>query len=222
MFMIHGAGPDKSFDTPDYLRATLYFRRSPIVTTAAAGGTKLSVEIEHNRLPRNHRAEISGLAIDPSGAVIPDAVITITNMTISTTHVAHTNPSGEFRAAALRPGIYKVTVSSPGFRQAEDTFQLEARDHAEITARLEVGSATEMVEVSANSVVVVSADAAAIGEGRGFGDGVAEGLPGGVAGGIMGGVIARKAWVAAPPPKPTPMMFKDQLENGRNVSRIAA
>lgn len=217
MFMIHGAGPDKSFDTADDLRATLYFRRSPIVTTAAAGGTKLRVRIEHDNGANNHRAKISGLVIDPSGAVIPDAVITITNMTISDTQVAHTNPSGEFHASALRPGIYRVTVSSPGFRQAEDTFQLKARDRAEVSARLEVGAVSEMVEVSANSVVVLSADASVIGESRGFGAGEA----GGVAGGVMGGVIGGQGWPAVPAPKRVPMMFRALSETGRNVLQTA-
>jgi uncharacterized protein YfaS (alpha-2-macroglobulin family) len=222
MFMLHGAGPDKSFDTADDLRAVLYFRRSRIVTTAAAGATTLSVKIGHGRGPNNSRAEISGLAIDPSGAVIPDAVITIANMTISSAQVARTNPSGEFHASALRPGIYKVTVSSPGFRQAEDTFQLKERDRAEITARLEVGAASEIVEVSASSVVILSADAIGFDEGRGMG--VVGGVPGGVAGGVMGGVIGgvvARQWAPATP-KPMPMMVKELPMTGRNVSQKAA
>jgi len=218
MFTLHGAGPDKSFDTADDLRAVLYFRRSPIVTTAAAGGTKLSVKIEHDRGPNNNRAEISGLAIDPSGAVISDAVITIRNMTISSEQTAHTNASGEFRVTALRTGIYKVTVSSPGFRQAEDTFQLEARDRAEIRARLQVASTTETVEVSANSVVVLSAQATGFGEGRGMAGGVA----GGVMGGVMGGVGAGdRAWGPVPPAKPMPMMITELPMHGRNVANMA-
>jgi hypothetical protein len=218
MFTLHGAGPDKSFDTADDLRAVLYFRRSPIVTTAAAGGTKLSVKIEHDRGPNHNRAEITGLAIDPSGAVIPDAIITITNMTISSTQVAHTNASGEFHASELRPGIYKVTVSSPGFRRAEDTLHLEGRDHAEITARLEVGSTTETVEVSANSVVILSTEATGFGEGRG--------VAGGVAGGVMGGVVggagaANGAWAPAPPARPMRMMVQELPMQGRNVANTA-
>jgi A-macroglobulin TED domain/Alpha-2-macroglobulin family/Carboxypeptidase regulatory-like domain/MG2 domain/Alpha-2-macroglobulin bait region domain/Macroglobulin domain MG3 len=220
MFTLHGAGPDKSFDTADDLRAALYFRRSPIVTTAAAGGTKLSVKIEHDRGPNNNRAEISGLAIDPSGAVIPDAIITITNMAISSAQVAHTNASGGFHASALRPGIYKVTVSSPGFRQAEDTFQLEGRDHVEITARLEVGSASVMVEVSGSSVVILSADAGGFGEGGSVGAGLVGGVPGGTIGGMMGRVIAGQAW-GVPPAKRMAMMVKDLPVNGKNVSQMA-
>jgi hypothetical protein len=220
MFILHGAGPDKSFDTADDLRAPLYFRRSPIVTTAAAGSTKLTVKIDHDRGPNNNRAEISGLAIDPSGAVIPDAIITITNMTISSAQFAHTNALGGFHASALRPGIYKVTVSSPGFRQAEDTFQLERRDHVEITARLEVGSASVTVEVSGSSEVIVSTDAAVFGGGTGFGAGVAGGVPGGTAGGVMGGVIAGQVW-GVPPARRMPMMAKALPVNGKNVSQMA-
>jgi hypothetical protein len=217
MFTLHGAGPDKSFDTADDLRAVIYFRRSPIVTTAAAGGAKLSVKIEHDRGPNNNRVEISGLAIDPSGAVIPDAIIAITNMTISSAQVAHTNASGEFHASALRPGVYKVVVSSPGFRQAEDTFQLEGRDHAEITARLEVGSATQTVEVSGSSVVILSTEATGFGEGSGFGGGV----PGGAMGGVIGGVIARQEWAAGRLEKPMPMMAMELPMKGRNFANIA-
>src|SRR3984885_4205831 len=220
MFILHGAGPDKSFDTPDDLRAPLYFRRSPIVSTAAAGSTKLSVKIDHDRGPNNNRAEISGLAIDPSGAVIPDAIITITNMTISSAQFAHTNASGGFHASGLRPGIYKVTVSSPGFRQAEDTFQLEGRDHVEITARLEVGSASVTVEVSGSSAVIVSTDAAVFGGGTGFGAGVAGGVAGGVMGGVIGQPIAGQVW-GVPLARRMPMMAKALPVNGKNVSRMA-
>jgi hypothetical protein len=220
MFTLRGAGADKSFDTADDLRATLYFRRSPIVTTAAAGGTKLSVKIDHDRGPNNHRAEISGLAIDPSGAVLSDAIITITNMTISSAQVAHTNASGGFHLPALRPGIYKVTVSSPGFQQAEDTFQLQGRDHAEITARLEIGSASEMVEVSGSSEVILSSEASGFGESRGFGAGVAGGVPGGAIGGVMGGLIARQAW-GVPAARAMHMMVKELPVNGKNVSQMA-
>ena len=204
MYTIRSAGPDKAFDTGDDLRATLYFRRSRIVANAADGNIKLGVEIEHDRGPNNNRAEISGLAIDASGAGIPDAVVTIRNLTISSAQTVHTNASGEFHAPALRPGIYKVTLTRPGFRQAEDTFQLEARDRAEITARLEIGSVSESVEVSANSVVVRA------------------GAPGGVAGDMMGGVVGGQAW-SPPAAKPMHrMMLLGLRENGRKVTRMAA
>ncbi len=84
LYVIHGAGLDKTFNTGDDQSTYLYFRRSKVVTTAADGDTRLHASVEHNRGPNNDRAEISGMAIDPSGAVIPDALITITNMSTGT------------------------------------------------------------------------------------------------------------------------------------------
>jgi A-macroglobulin complement component/alpha-2-macroglobulin family protein/carboxypeptidase family protein/MG2 domain-containing protein/A-macroglobulin receptor len=219
LYVIYGAGIDKAFGTSDDQSAYLYFRRSKVVTTAAPGDTRLHVEIEHNRGANHDRAEISGIAIDPSGAVIPDAVIAITNISTGNSKVIRTNQQGEFHAAALYPAIYQVTVSSPGFRQAEDSFQLEARDRAEITARLQIGFATQSVEVSANSVVVLSADPTSIGFGRGVGSGSA----GGVMGGVVGGIAAeRKAWAGAPSPKPMMLLQPKSLPiNGREVMQLA-
>ena len=217
LYVIHGAGIDKAFNTGDDQSTYLYFRRSKVVTTAAPGDTRLHVEIEHNRASNNGRAEISGIAIDPTGAVIPDAVITITNMSTGSSKVIGTNQQGEFHATALSPAIYKVIVGSLGFRQAEDSFQLEARDRAGITARLQIGFATESVEVSANSVVVVSTDTASIG----LGGGVAGGVAGGVMGGATGGIAAdRGAWAPAPAKHMMLVEPKALPINGREVMQL--
>jgi hypothetical protein len=219
LYMIHGAGIDKTFGTGDDQSTYLYFRRSKVVTTAAEGDTRLHVDIEHHRGRNNGRVEISGTAIDPAGAVIPDAVITITNMATKSSKIVRTNQQGEFHATGLPPAIYKVVVNSPGFRQSEDSFQLETRDRAEITARLQIGSVTEAVDVSANSVVVMSADAQVLG--------FSGGVPGGVAGGVMGGVIGGvgmgegRGWAPAPPA--TRMMLvapKSFPINGREVMQL--
>ena len=215
LYVIHGAGIDKAFATGDDQSAYLYFRRSKVVTTAADGDTRLRVKIAHNRGSNNGRAEISGIAIDPAGAVIPDAVITIKNMSTGSFKVVRTNQQGEFHANALSPATYKVSVGSPGFRQAEDSFQLEARDRAEITARLQVGIATESVEVSANSVVVVSTDSASFG----FQGGVGSGVAGGVMGGTVGGIMADRAWAGAPPAELRKLAAPKLPVNGREVTK---
>src|SRR4029453_12248541 len=136
----------------------------------------------------------SGLCLVPRGAIIPDAAITITNMTTGNTTFLRTDQQGGFHAKSLPTGIYKVSVRSPGFNSAENSFQLEARDRAEITARLQLGSTTETVEVSGSSVVL-SPDVVSMS--------FANGVAGGVAGGVMGGVIEdRKVfeWAQAPAP----------------------
>jgi len=214
LFVIHGAGIDKIFGTGNDQTAYLYFRRSKVVTTAAEGSTRLRVEIQHSRGANKNRAELVGLAIDPSGAVIPDAVITITNMTTGNTTSLRTNQQGEFHAKSLTTGIYKVSAASPGFKRAEDSFQLEGGDRAEVTARLQIGVATEMVEVSGSSVVI-STDAVS----TGFGNGLAGGVPGGVMGGLAGGVAAdgqALGWAPAPAPAKLLMSMASPI-NGRNI-----
>jgi uncharacterized protein YfaS (alpha-2-macroglobulin family) len=195
-YMIRSAGIDKQFDTGDDLRVFLYFRQSKVVAAAAQGNTRLEVHLEHGRGPNDDRAEISGTVLDPSGAAIPDAVIIATNTSTGRSIALHSNAAGQFHATALRTGTYKVAVSSPGFQQAEQTFKLAARDHAGITARLPVGMATEVVQISDSSVVVLSTDTSAFG--------VTGGVAGGVAGGVMGGVVGGfgfgegRGWAPAP------------------------
>ena len=218
-FLIRGTGFEKTFNAGYREQTFLYFRRSRVVATAAEGDAKLHTAIEHDRGSANGRAQISGTVLDPTGAVIPDAVITITNMATKESRTTRTNQQGEFAMNSLRPAIYQVTVVSPGFRRAQDSFQLESRDHAEIMARLPIGQTTQTVSVEAQSVVVAT----------GFGDGmgVAGGVPGGVAGGAMGGVMAglpreeRRMWAPAPM-KLKEMMVQDLPINGRNVMEFMA
>ncbi len=214
LYVIHGAGLDQAFGTGDDQSTYFYFRRSKVVTAAAEGSARLQVEIEHQRGANKDRAEISGLAIDPSGAVLADALITVVNQTTGNTTLLRANQLGEFHGKARPPGSYKVTVASPGFKQAADSFQLEARDRAEITARLQVGSFTQMLEVTGASVVL-STDT----EANGFRNGVGGGAPGGAMGGVAGGV----GFAPQPrPPMAMPLKMKELPINGRNFMQIAA
>src|SRR5260370_40544121 len=55
---------------------------------------------------------------DPSGAVLPNAQVTLKDTERGTTFVTHTNESGEFVASALKIGRYTVTVEHSGFKKA--------------------------------------------------------------------------------------------------------
>ena len=212
LYVIHSAGIDKTFGTGDDQDTYLYFRSSKVVTTAADGSTRLQVDIQRNRGVKKDRAEIVGLTIDPNGAMIPDAVITITNVTTGNTTFQRTNQRGEFHTKSLPSGIYRVSVRSPGFNSAEDSFQLEARDRVEITARLQIGSMTQLVEVAGASIVLSTHEV-----GDGFGGGA-----GGVVLGLAGGEADGKAfaWVPAPAP-PAKFARKDLPLINRNVREKA-
>src|SRR5215468_9600448 len=63
--------------------------------------------------------DITGVVLDPSGAVIPNASVTITNDAIGTTQTHTTNGEGVYRFSLLSPGTYSVSVSLQNFQKAE-------------------------------------------------------------------------------------------------------
>src|SRR5450755_1469055 len=62
---------------------------------------------------------INGAVRDASGAIVPDAEVTATNLDTSVKNVTKTNGNGDFTLAALPVGSYSVTVSKPGFNSFE-------------------------------------------------------------------------------------------------------
>ena len=64
-------------------------------------------------------AMIVGKVSDAEGAMIPNAKVTITNVTTGTHLKTVTNQMGEFRATSLRLGNNKVKVSAKGFQTVE-------------------------------------------------------------------------------------------------------
>ncbi len=60
--------------------------------------------------------EIIGEVRDPSGALIPNASVTVTNTATNGTRLTTTNSSGLFNFPDLTPGVYDVKVTIGGLR----------------------------------------------------------------------------------------------------------
>lgn len=93
---------------------------------------------------------ILGTVKDPSGAVIPNATVTVRNLDTHISTNVITNAAGEFSANSLVPGHYSVIVTSAGFKVS--TFpdvNLSAGDRARVDAQLELGAGTQTVNVAA-------------------------------------------------------------------------
>ncbi len=60
---------------------------------------------------------MTGLVRDESGAVVPKAVVTVTNVQTNISVKTETDDAGAYVIPSLRPGEYSVTVESPGFRK---------------------------------------------------------------------------------------------------------
>jgi hypothetical protein len=103
---------------------------------------------------------VTGIVEDPNGAGIANASIKITNLTTGVSRDTVADSSGNFRLDAVDPGAYMLEVSAPGFKTVKlDRVEVNAAQTVNVPLRLEIGSPTEEVVVSAgNEVVVQSAD----------------------------------------------------------------
>src|SRR5208283_804963 len=104
--------------------------------------------------------QFSGTITDQTGAAIANAKVVITNPATNSTVTVTTNSSGNYIARELPPGTYKVTVEASGFKTTSDNnVVLGAGSIAHVDFKLQIGKATEVVEVTGAAVSVQTDDA---------------------------------------------------------------
>jgi hypothetical protein len=92
--------------------------------------------------------EITGVVTDPSGAIVTQATVTVTNPATNFTRSVTTNVSGNYSIPALLPGTYNVRAEMPGFQsEVRAGVELQVQQTARIDFQLRVGAVTETVEV---------------------------------------------------------------------------
>ncbi|MGH9657706.1 MAG: carboxypeptidase-like regulatory domain-containing protein, partial [Bryobacteraceae bacterium] len=92
--------------------------------------------------------EILGLVTDPSGAVIPGAVVTVRRPATGDVRTATTNETGNYTFPLLDIGEYEVTCSAPGFKtEVRRSVVLQLQQKARIDFLMQVGEQAEMVEI---------------------------------------------------------------------------
>ena len=98
---------------------------------------------------------IVGTVFDPSGALVPNAKITVTHIETGTIHQLVTNNDGNYVASNLPIGHYKIMVDVAGFKRIEQSdvvLEVGGRDRYDF--RLQIGSASEAVTVEGTAVGV--------------------------------------------------------------------
>lgn len=92
---------------------------------------------------------ITGTVTDPSGAVVPGAKVTATNVLTNVVSPTVTNSSGIYSLRFLPIGQYKVHVQAPGFApQTTSVFALEVDQEAKVNVALQLGGTTSSVVVT--------------------------------------------------------------------------
>jgi hypothetical protein len=95
---------------------------------------------------------ILGTVKDQTGAVVPDAKVTIVNQGTGESITTTTRPDGTYIVTPLKIGSYRITVELAGFKKEENAaFDLNIQQQAVVDFALQTGATNETVQVTAQA-----------------------------------------------------------------------
>ena len=95
--------------------------------------------------------QIGGIIVDPNGAVVPNAQVTVSNTQTGMSLTTRSDAEGRWTINGMQPGAVRVVISAPGFKDMPQDLQLQASRPARMGTTLEVGSLSEAVTVTSDS-----------------------------------------------------------------------
>jgi hypothetical protein len=110
-----------------------------------------------SRMPNNMPAfpgQLGGVVVDPSGAVVSGARITVTNSDNGFAETAVTDSSGRWMVSNFPAGRGKIRADETGFKSTVEDITYDANRAAEYPMTLSLGSTAESIEVTAESTTV--------------------------------------------------------------------
>ena len=83
---------------------------------------------------------------------MPDATVQLKSLDEGSVSVVKTNAGGYYKFAVLKPGNYTITTSATGFKASQQRVAIALGASVAANFKLELGSSTTTVEVSATEV----------------------------------------------------------------------
>ena len=137
--MQHRNAPSRSFR---YGFLTLVFVFTLLASLTLLSQTTLST------------GSITGTVADPTGAVVSNAKVLITNVATGQKTDLVSNAAGSFSSGPLSPGTYKVQISAKGFSTVSQQVVVQVGNTATVNASLIVGQESTIVEVQGAAIQV--------------------------------------------------------------------
>ena len=134
------------------------FQRNTLVRSLFA--TTLALPLALSAVGQSDSTSVSGAVSDASGAMLPNAKVTVRNEATGAEQTVTSNESGQYSVPNVRPGTYTVTVESAGFSTFKTTgVQVDASIPKRVDAGLKVGDTgtNVTVEAATNTVQTESA-----------------------------------------------------------------
>jgi hypothetical protein len=155
---LRSSGPDRDRGTYDDFTVATF---STVLNEESA--TKEAQPAAKLPALRAATGTITGTVSDPTGAVIPNAKVTLRLQGSDTAYEALAGPDGVYSFISVPPGIYQLVFESPGFQREEViAVPVTAGRTTVVDSRLNVGSVSETVEVQARSATEVMACSASV------------------------------------------------------------
>ncbi|MGA2811618.1 MAG: TonB-dependent receptor, partial [Candidatus Acidiferrum sp.] len=106
-----------------------------------------------------YRAGIQGTILDPQGAAVSAATVTLTNKETNKVSVTTSDASGVYNFLSLPPSQYSITVEATGFRkQVLNELAVAAEETQSVNVTMEVGDTTQSVVVNGDSTPAIDTE----------------------------------------------------------------
>jgi len=98
---------------------------------------------------------INGTVVDTSGAIVPGASVTITDLATMDQRVLTSNAEGRFTVPFLKPDNFEVSATAQGLQSSKTTVQVLTGQQSAVNLTLAPNATTQTVEVSANNAQLI-------------------------------------------------------------------
>lgn len=104
-----------------------------------------------------------GIITDQSGAVVPGARVTVTNIATNQSRTVDADNTGTYTVSALTPGTYSVRVSQSGFQDSiTNDAPITINSVTRVNVKLQLGQVQEAVSVTADSTPILQTERAEV------------------------------------------------------------
>src|SRR2546425_606398 len=110
-------------------------------------------------------SRVTGTVLDPKGAAVPGATVTLTNEATKVSFNTETTSSGTYAFDAIQVGVYTVMVEKTGFKKfVSANNKVDVNQPTTVNVNLEVGDLNEVVQVTAVAEVVQTSSSGNFGQ----------------------------------------------------------
>ncbi len=131
------------------IRRGKYLRHVPIAFSVLAG---IMILLSARSGAQTTYGTIFGVVADTTGSVVPNASVVLTNVDSADSRIAVSNGEGLYRFVNIPPARYRIDCEVKGFKRlSRSPIKLETQSTIEVDLSLEIGSASETVNVTTES-----------------------------------------------------------------------